>query len=559
MPQNAASTAAANAASANSAIRRPRLEAAIGWLAAAGLVFLLSAVVVLAVESRQRAIGEAMQRAESAAQILSEHAARLFDATDLLVEHAAEQTQDLTWDEVEGSRRIWESLHGEVARLPFLDGVWLNDGSGRLRMSTVGFPPPASNAGDRDFFRAHLSGPERPYISGVFVGRVTGKPTFLVSRRLSAPDGSFRGIASVTVDPSYFESFYRRLDLPYDPVILLFRAEDYSVLVRHPEPNPLAPAPVPDFGRRAVEANPISGVTVGERAIFAHRRVENWPIHVAVRTNLDPVLAAWRSGLAAYAGLAAAAATALLALSAFGFRQAKAARLVRERLEARVRERTASLESALAQRDEVLAQKDLLMREVNHRIKNSLQVVSSLLALQGQGAQTPEARASLNEAGRRVRAVSDIHQLLYKVDDVRLVPFHDYLTALCRDVERSALADSGDWRLKLAVEPVQVPTDQAVPLGLIANELLMNAVKHAYPDGGPKPITVGLSPTDGGVRLTIADEGAGLPEGFDWRRSGSLGMRLVHALSSQLGTTLSVERLHPGTRFTVDVSLAPVA
>jgi len=186
-------------------------------------------------------------------------------------------------------------------------------------------------------------------------------------------------------------------------------------------------------------------------------------------------------------------------------------------------------------------------------------VVSSLLSLQSQSIENPELRTCLTDAGRRVRAVSDIHQLLYKVEDVRVIPFHDYLTALCRDLERSALAGSGDWRLELAVEPVEVPTDQAVPLGLIANELLMNAVKHAYPGEGPKPITVGLSRADDSVRLTVEDRGVGLPEGFDWRRSSSLGMRLVHALSGQLGATLAVEPRRPGASFAVQVPLDTAA
>lgn len=555
MPKDNGPTDAAPAA-APSALRRPRLEAAIGWLAAAGLVFLLAAVAVVAVESRQRAIDEATERAESAAHVLAEHAARLFDASDLLVEHTAQRIQDLDWDGIEFSDRTWASLRSEIERLPFLDAVWLNDQTGRLRLTTVAFPTPPSDAHDRDAFRAHLSGPDRPYISELIVGRVTQKPTFLVSRRLSNGDGSFRGIASVTVDPAYFDEFYRHLDLPNDPAILLFRADDFSVLVHHPEETPQAPFPVPEFGKRSVRAHPASAVTVGDHAIFAHRIVENWPVYVAVRTDLDPVLADWRAGLAPYAGLAGAAAAALLALSAFGFRQAHAARLVQERLEARVQERTASLETALAQRDAVVAQKDLLMREANHRIKNSLQVVSSLLSLQGQSTANPETRDSLREAGRRVHAVSDIHQLLHKVDDIRLVPFHDYLTALCRDLERSALAESGGWRLDLRVEPVDVPSDQAVPLGLIANELLMNAVKHAYPDGGPKPLAVGLHRDGDSVRLTIEDQGVGLPDGFDWRRSRSLGMRLVHAPTSQLNAALAVERHRPGTTFSLRMPLS---
>lgn len=559
MAHDTAPAAAAPPRPALPPLRRPQLEAAVGWLAAAGLLFLAAVTTAVALESRGRFIKEAVSRAEAAAHVLAEHAARLFDAADLLVEHAAQLTRDLDWDEVESSRRLWESLRSEEARLPFLDAVWLNDAGGRLRLTTVVHPPPPTNAADRDFFRAHLSGSDQPYISERIVGRVTQRPSFLVTRRLAGPDGAFRGIAAVTVDPVYFAAFYRRLDLPYEPDIALFRAADFGVLIHQPE-APLhnrPPAPVPAAGQRSVLASPASGTVLDDGFIFTHRRVESWPVHVAVRTDLAPVLAAWRSSLAPYGWLAAAAAAALLALSAFGFRQARAARLVQRGLEERVCERTASLRAALGQRDTALAEKDLLMREVNHRVKNSLQVVSGLLALQGQNAGSADLRAQLGAAGRRVRAVSDIHQLLYKVEDLRVIPFHDYLAALCRDLERSVLAEEGDWRVELAVEPVEVPSDQAVPLGLIANELLMNAIKHAYPDGGPKPLTVGLARTGAGVlRLTVEDRGVGMPAGFDWRRSASLGMRLVHALAGQLGAALTAEAGAPGVRFSVEVPLA---
>jgi len=553
--------AAAPATEAASSFRKPRLEAAIGWLAACGFVFLISVTMIVGVQSRDRALAAAQERAQSAVRVLAEHAARLFDAADLLVEYAVQETAGQDWDAIASSRALWERLNSQRARLPFLDAIWLNDQTGQLRLSTIAFPSPASDASDREMFRFHRQNPDRPYISERIVGRLTNKATFLLSRRLSDSGGVFRGMASVTVDPAYLSGFYKDLDLSYEPVTAMVRAQDLSVLVREPDSNPAAPSPLPETARTAIRANPGGGIMSDDSIIFAHRPVANWPVYVAVQLDVAPVLATWRGLIAPYLGLAAAAALALLALSVFGFRQARAARRVQSRLEARVRERTASLEQALGERDAALAEKDLLMREVNHRIKNSLHVVSGLLSLQGQAATDPHLRAQLDEAGRRVQAISDIHSLLYRIDDVRFIPFHDYLTALCRDLERSAQSDSGGWRLELAVEAVDVPTDQAVPLGLIANELVMNAIKHAYPkgrlDGAPHPIAVGLARDPSGeVRLTVSDRGVGLPPEFDWRRSRSLGMRLIHALSGQLGATLAVERIDPGIRFAVRMPLA---
>lgn len=550
---------------ATPSLRAPRLEAAIGWMAAFGLVFLASVTAIVGVQSRDRALAIAEDRAQAAVRVLAEHAARLFDAADLLVEFAAQETTDRRWDDIATSHSLWERLNGQRARLPFLDAVWLNDEAGLLRLSTVAFPAPYSDASDREMFRFHKANPDQPHISERIVGRVTNKASFLLSRRLSTPDGGFRGTASVTVDPAYLAGFYKELDLSHAPVTLMVRADNLSVLVREPDNGQAIPAPLSDAARRAIASHPENGIMRDDSMIFAHRRVANWPVYVAVHHDVAPVIETWRRLIAPYAGLAAAAALALLALSLFGFRQARAARLVQSGLESRVKERTASLELALGERDSALAEKDLLMREVNHRIKNSLQVVSSLLSLQAQAVGDVQLRAHLEEAGRRVQAISDIHLLLYRIDDVRFIPFHDYLTALCRDLERSAQSNGGAWRLELAVEPVDVPTDQAVPLGLIANELVMNAIKHAYPDGGPgkdadgtpNPIAVGLSRDPSGeVRLTVSDNGVGLPAEFDWRRSRSLGMRLIHALSNQLGATLAIEPGEPGTRFAVRMPLA---
>ncbi|WP_158284641.1 histidine kinase dimerization/phosphoacceptor domain -containing protein [Azospirillum sp. TSO35-2] len=560
--------------------RAPRLEAAIGWLAAFGFLFLTVITVVVGVQSRDRALAGAQDRTLAAVRVLAEHAARLFDAADLLVEFAAQETAGRPWDEIAASRAVWEKLNAQRARLPFLDAVWLNDSTGLLRLTTVAHPAPYSDASDREAFLFHSRGPgagtDQPHISQRIIGRVTNKATFLLSRRLSEPGGGFRGMASVTIDPSYLSGFYKELDLPHEPATILARAGDLDVLVREPDADPANPAPLSALARRTIQASPAGGVAHDDAVIVAHRRVDRWPVHVVVQLDVAPVLLAWRRLMAPYAALAAAAALALVALSIFGFRQAQAARLMQRDLEARVRERTASLERTVGERDAALAQKDLLMREVNHRIKNSLQVVSSLLGLQGQSVGDPRLRDHLLEAGRRVQAIADIHQLLYRVDDIHFIPFHDYLTDLCRDLERSAQAEGGDWRLELAVEPLDVPTDHAVQLGLIANELVMNAIKHAYrpavritadafTDRGEadarttvNTIAVALRADGDTLRLSVADRGVGLPAGFDWRRSRSLGMRLIHTLSSQLGATLTVEDTAPGVRFTIVLPPQPV-
>lgn len=540
------------------------LEAAIGWLGVGAVAFMLIGFVVFALNMRDRIYAEAEARAVGAVQVLAEHGARLFDAADLVVKRTAEMVEKADWGQIDASRPLWLDLQREGKRFPYIEAIWLNDATGRLRLSTLAFPTPASNAADRDFFLAHAEsapGRDEPYVSQLIVGRVTGMPTFAVSRRLGDGDGQFRGIASVTVNAAYFAQFYRSMDLPYAPVIRLFREVDKGVLVSEP-PEATAsdgdPGRISEALRQAVAASPQAGTVRGDRRLRAFRRLQDWPLYVAVGMDSRLIDAAWADAMMPYAASGGAAVAALLMMSVFAFRQARAAKQVRRQLEERVRERTASLEAAMSDLSEAVDQKDLLMREVNHRVKNSLQLVSSLLSLQSQSAQDEQLRHHLQEAGRRVRAVSDVHNLLYQGDDLRAIPFDDYLRTLCRDLQLSMLGDDG-WSLTVEAEPVELPTDDAIPLGLIANELLINAVKHAYAnDAGDAAKLIEVSLRRHGrdeMHLVISDRGAGLPVDFGQRRSTSLGMRIIHALVRQIGARLEIGSRNPGASFTIVLPL----
>lgn len=554
------------------AVKRPRLEAAFGWLGLTGLAVLLMAGLLVVQQTRARVWAEAETQVSTDARVLAQHTARIFDAADLLVAQVGEEARQRSWDAIQADRALWERLRRLNQPLPFIDSIWLNDESGLLRLTTFAFPAPYSNAADRDAFLVPRSGVREPFVGGRIIGRVTKEPTFLLSRRLEDDAGAFRGIASITIEPDYFASFVEEMQRSFNPALVLFRETEKDVLLRYPADGGGDPAPLTATQRNAVEHPAGAGLVHGDRYLFAYRQVGRWPLFVGVQVDTAAVDAAWRSALVTYVPLGGMAAAALLLLSAFGFRQARLARRIRLDLEESVRVRTRDLENALAdlretlaERDGLVAQKDLLMREVNHRVKNSLHLVSSLLTLQAGSADNPAVRTHLDAAGRRVRAVSDIHSLLYRDGNVSAIPLHDYIAALCREVEESIRNEGGGWSFDLDLDPVEVPADRAVTLGLVVNELVINAVKHAYPParhpaGTPKPIHVGLKRRgDGWLVLTVADRGVGMPEGVDWTRSRSLGMRVVHTLARQIGAGradagLSVERTAPGTAFTLTVA-----
>lgn len=197
---------------------------------------------------------------------------------------------------------------------------------------------------------------------------------------------------------------------------------------------------------------------------------------------------------------------------------------------------------------EVAEQKELLLRETHHRVRNNLQVISSLLALQANAAHDPETRAMLEESQDRVRSMALIHERLSHAERGGGLGFASYLRDLVEHLERS-YGDAGRIRIDTELEDVGLPEDASLPAGLVVNELLTNALRHAYPDGRSGRVLVGLARTsEGGVVIQVDDDGIGLPEWVDAEDPASLGFRIVRALVNQLGATLTIQR-GGGTRY----------
>lgn len=197
-----------------------------------------------------------------------------------------------------------------------------------------------------------------------------------------------------------------------------------------------------------------------------------------------------------------------------------------------------------------------LLKEVTHRVKNSLALVSGLLKLQSRGLEDG-ARQALEEAALRVQTVASVHDQLWRSAESREIDLKPFLSDLCASIATSAPQHQTDCRVEAAL----VGSELAVPLGLFVNELLTNAYKHAYPQGEEGEVRVlGVREPDGCYRLEVSDSGRGLPAGFDLAKdSGSLGMRVITSLASQLGGHLTVGAAGPGARFALVFPLAPNA
>jgi two-component sensor histidine kinase len=188
----------------------------------------------------------------------------------------------------------------------------------------------------------------------------------------------------------------------------------------------------------------------------------------------------------------------------------------------------------------------LLMREISHRVKNSLALVSAFLNLQARTLEG-ESRCALHDAASRVHAVATVHDQLWRQADARDVDLQPFLQSLA-----AALAEGAPrHRTTAEVEPTVVSADIAVPVGLLVNELVTNAYKYAYPDGQPGEVQIlGARAGDGRYVIEVVDRGRGLPPGFDLSRAGSsLGMRVISTLAKQLDGEVSASSAEPGARF----------
>jgi PAS domain S-box-containing protein len=202
-----------------------------------------------------------------------------------------------------------------------------------------------------------------------------------------------------------------------------------------------------------------------------------------------------------------------------------------------------------------LREKEVLLKEVHHRVKNNLQVISSLVSMQADGSKDNTVRDVLQDVIYRVRSMALVHEKLYHSESLSRVDFAEYSRSLLGYLWRAHGAVAEFVRLTLDLEPIELQVDIATPCGLILNELAGNALKHAFRGRSEGEVMVSLQKAETGmVFLSVRDNGVGLPEEFDWRKSGSLGLRLVQMLAGQLQAAVEVER-DGGTKFTVSFRL----
>jgi PAS domain S-box-containing protein len=295
---------------------------------------------------------------------------------------------------------------------------------------------------------------------------------------------------------------------------------------------------IPDIAVAAIDGIPL------EEALYAHVLVEGKPLFV----DGDDAL---RVPHAAQLGLKSLAVMPLYhydkrigALNIGSFTHHTFSQSERDLLVAIGNE--AGVVIAKLQTDELmmaaLKERETLLKEIHHRVKNNMQIISSLLSLQAAQATERETIDMLNESQSRIRSMALIHEKLYRSGSLAEIDFGDYIDSLIDELLRMYNVPLGVITITADIENIQLGVDTAIPCALIINELVSNSLKHAFPDGRAGDVTVALQRANGAHTLTVADDGVGFPADLDFRTTDSLGMQLVSALINQLEGTIELNR-----------------
>ena len=516
-----------------------RLPGTILVMIACALSVLVTAglLAMFAWRDRVAAMDRATGVAANVSLLVAEHAARLIQIGDLTLRQAAELAGSADTP-LPADRATSQRLAELAAAVPQVVSIWIGDADGNAVLTSRGHPPPPINAADRDYFQAAKAGTATPYVGRIESSRDGTGELLVLSRPLPAAPGAFRGFVTVSLSPHRFADLYRTFDIGYRTTVSLQRP-DGAMLVR-------------DSGGE--------GTDDGE-AITARRAVERYGLIAEVSIPLSSVRTEWLDRLGTYTAYGLGAVLVVIGIGTLAMQRARreheaedALQHAYDTLEDNVRRRTSELEEANHRLEGALADKEVLLKEVQHRVKNNLQVICSLLRLQAARLDD-RSRVAFDESLRRIQSMSLVHELLYRSAEPARINFAEYLHQLCDSLARA----SGPTPVRVTVEAEDwiLDVDRAMPLALIASELVSNALRHAFPDGHTGSVVVDLRPGPAGVWMEVRDDGVGLPADLPaapmaGKRRGGLGLVLVQSLAKQAHADVRIER-GAGTRFTVSI------
>jgi two-component sensor histidine kinase len=518
--------------------------------------------LVLEKEARDEVLG--------AARLLSSEFGQLIDGSRQLM--TAMSRHPAVPDHEQECAAYFKSV---IADIPLYRDAAFVDTDGKFHCSTISIPP-TLDASDRAYLRDAVTTGD--LVIGTLVeGRITHSPAIHLSLPYRDADGNLKGIMVLVLNPEQLASDLEKrpwrsrhhimvLDRGGAVVLTIPRANEDDARQVAEQIFPM----MKSAGTGIVEAKNRQGDTV----ITAFTPTHQTPSGFFVAVGIDRQAALAEAWAINARSLAIALITILLAIGAVWIathilinRPIRAlVQTARRReagdvnapfptfaLSAEFEQLSAALSRMSGKIHDLLDQKSFLLRELQHRVMNSLTLLSSVLEMQRRNAGNSVAKEHLARARDRVVAMGTVYRFLYQTDTSEAVEFDDFLRVIC---EESQNAYSGAQKPTISVhaEPLRISGSHAIALAMLTHELITNALKHAYPEGAPGIIEVTLTRTeDNVIELRVADRGKGLPDDFQIDKSDSLGMKVIASTAAQLGGTLDIKRNDPGTEFVIRV------
>lgn len=429
-----------------------------------------------------------------------------------------------------------DSMHQYLLSLagafPEIASISVIDVDGRLVASSAQETITPRDLAGTDWFARLRTGEATRIVEADPAQNAIAQGLFTLTFRHDDADGEFGGAVRLAISPGYFNIFHAGI-APERGVITLFH-ENGDMLSRYPPDPALNSGLAQDEAFRAAVAEGPNGVIThrspvdGEQRIYGYAQVGDYPVYLAYGLSRGDMMRIWLGRLGSYGGFFIPAAAALLVLALFAWRNHR-------ELEDTVELRTQALSSAIAEKNQ-------LLKEVHHRVKNNMQIISSLIRMQERVHTSPD------ETIRRVQAMALVHDLIYSHGDFASVNLAAYAHRLVEGVRRGR-DDPPEFDLQL--EPVTIALDRAMPFALILSEVVSNAAGHDFPEDA-SPITIVLRREGDEIELCVDDDGEGENPEIDGR---GFGLRLIKSLAVQLGARMTYERRHGAIfrlRFPVD-------
>jgi two-component system, sensor histidine kinase PdtaS len=479
------------------------------WLAGVLLAAVLSVGALTVYENYNNALREGEARAVSSAHVVAAHMEWMMEASDLALRRIEAA---IGGRPIDSSAELIVDLERAVGELPEGFEYALHDPDGQTRFSSAIDDPLRSHA-ERAYFQRLKEGEELTF-SRLLDDEQAGRPSFIVARRIG--DGSdFQGAASITIPNDNLDRFWASMNLGPNSTISVIRDDGWLIARRPPALKPVDLSstewyPLTRDKATGFHHNPVSQID-GFARIVAFWKVQDWPLIALAAIERQEVLDQFWSNLFNDAVLVVPLMAILVGASIWIYA-----------LLYRTAQRNEELEQA-AERNR------FLLREIHHRVKNNLQAVLALVRLQ----QLP--LAAREDMARRIGAMIAVHEQIYSTDQFEAVEVAPYASRLISEIA-SGYDMPVDLDLDLA--PIALDRDQALPLGMIINEVVSNAFKYAFAGRTEGRLVVRLCEEADELRLTIRDDGPGVAK--DARTNG-MGTKLITSFVRQLGGQSSLK------------------